>query len=945
MRIRSSIALIAIAVLPAPLHAQSSGTIRGRVVAEADSAPIANASVEVVGFRMRGVTGADGQFVIAAVPPGERAVRVERIGFRPLVLEGIIVSSGRAASIRVELSAEAVIVPGVTVEAARIRLIEPDVSASHAVVLAREVQALPVDRVDEVIELTPGVSGGHFRGGRTGQEVHVIDGLEMKNQLEASSHGLLLELPPGALEQIEVITGGVSASHGSALSGVVSYVTKRGNPQRWEARADLRSDVWAPGSGFRGFNALSVSGGGPLTILGSGTTLRIDALAHGMQDADPRAHGLTCLRAEDADESLAALIRDLDAKARGLRCPYTGSTLPHQRGDRLIAFMRLDRPVFTGGELTASILHNRFQRGLYTPEFKYNSNHQLGQRATATLARVGFEWTRPGPVARHLTIRAAVVRLDRYVGTLDPAVSDDRFTTGGFGFADLRFLGETFVRGPIEDQLANPAKIPGYLAPGTGIGSPFGPAADGIFNTEGTPDIANWTRSDLFAVDIAGERITATGSLIRVGGSARLYRAETYQRVLGYLAGSAPSYARFFPATLSTFVDARIAGDDELSLNAGLRLDAFRSGVRFQRDRADVLAPVLDASWQLALMPRFGLAMPIPGTEGRTALRFSYGLVAQPPDFRFFLDTTIGDSLRTDIQRQGNPELTFEKGRAFEAGISQLVGEHIGIAFTGFRKDLQALVSGGLQVTGSGQAQYSTNDYGTVNGIEMSFHGQWTRVAARAGWTLQKATGIASGTDADSILRGEPIARPLSFDQRHAIDAALLFGAAAGEVGATWSMALTASARSGFPRDRRAAAGDTLLPGEGAYMPWTWTVDLRVSRALGRVPACASCTWRVVADGRNLLGRANILALHRETGRIAPSVSMVNALANAVPAPSRPIPAESSLYTRTLDLDRNGVIDPAEFALGRRAAAIDRFDPSLFFGEPRQLRLGMEVSF
>ena len=34
-----------------------------------------------------------------------------------------------------------------------------------------------------------------------------------------------------------------------------------------------------------------------------------------------------------------------------------------------------------------------------------------------------------------------------------------------------------------------------------------------------------------------------------------------------------------------------------------------------------------------------------------------------------------------------------------------------------------------------------------------------------------------------------------------------------------------------------------------------------------------------------------------------------------------------------------------EFRTARTAAALNRFDPSLYFGEPRQLRLGIEVTF
>ena len=935
--------LILVVALPAAAGAQSAGSILGRVLTH-DSVPIAGATVSVIGAAMTALTNAEGRFALTAVLPGVRAVRVEQLGFTPIIVEGIVVSLGRTTSVRIEMETQPVAVPGVTVEAQRVRLIEPDVSATREIVLGTELRVLPVDRLDQVIELTPGVSGGHFRGGRAGQEVYIVDGVEVKNRLEASAHGFGLELPPGALDEVEVITGGVSASFGSALSGVVSYVTRRGSVDRWDGRAALLTDEWAPSSLLRGFNSLALSVGGPLRFMGANATLYVDVLAQGMADADPRARGLSCLRPRDADTTVAALIRSVRAAAPGLYCPYTAASLPHQQGDKLIGFARFDAAPLPGTHFMLSALRNRFQRELYAPEYRYSSAPQLGQRTTGTLVNAGMDWSSSGAGrARHLGMRLAFVRLDRYLGALDAAAFDDRTRIARAGFSSFRFLGEAFVRRPIEEQLASGEPVPGYAAPaGTGD-SPFGAAGADLFFATGTPDVANWTRSDAFSVDVAGEILSASGSLLRAGANTRVHRIETYERLDAHLAGSSPSYARFYPVTLAAFVDMRLAGDDELNLTAGVRVEAFRSGVRFRRDRGDFLAPVLEPGWQVAAMPRLGVALPMPGTDGRTAVRFNYAQVAQPPDFRFFLDTTIGDSLRTAIQRQGNPELSFERGRMYELGASQIIGRHVGLSLTAFRKELRELASGGLRLGSSGNPQYSTNDVGTVKGLEVALRGQWPSLTTRAGWSLQKAIGVASGTDADTLLT-EPIERPLAFDQRHAIDLAITLGATASDARG-WTLALISSTRSGYPIDRRAAAGDTVLPGQSAYLPWTSTVDLRVSRVFGALPGCARCTWRIVADARNALGRSNVLALRRESGQLAPSAATVQQLVAAMPAPGLPIPLESPLYARSIDLDGNGRITPQEFNTARLAAVLDRMDPSLFFGEARSVRLGLEVTF
>ena len=120
-------------------------------------------------------------------------------------------------------------------------------------------------------------------------------------------------------------------------------------------------------------------------------------------------------------------------------------------------------------------------------------------------------------------------------------------------------------------------------------------------------------------------------------------------------------------------------------------------------------------------------------------------------------------------------------------------------------------------------------------------------------------------------------------------------------------------------------------------------LDLRATLELGDLPGCSDCRWRVVFDGRNLLDREHVLALRRDTGTVAPPAAQVLELARAGPGGS--IPRESPRYSALADLDGNGRITDLEYRTVRLAAALDRMDPSLFFDEPLQLRLGVEVGF
>jgi hypothetical protein len=936
--------------LTARADAQTTGSIIGRVVDAQSGAPLVGVDIRVERLPHRVSSGPDGRFVIGAVPPGERDIRVEQLGYKTLIITRIPVRTGAAAEVRVALETSPVAVAPVIVRADRERLIEPENSATHEVIVGREIRELPVDRIEEVLELTTGVSGGHFRGGKVGQEIYVVDGIELKNQLEASRHGFGLELSPSALEEVDVITGGFGAEFGSALSGVVSYTTRRGNPERWESRLAATTDQWAPSSIFRGFTGLNLSVGGPLKFLGNGATLFTDFLAQGMLDADVRGRGLTCLTEDDSGEDLAAAIAVLrsDPTTAQLYCPYSSGVIPNQRGDRYIAFARFDKPLSATWNLSSSILRNRTQRELYTSEFKYNPTYQLGQRFVGTLANLNAEWLKHSPNgSTSITARGAMMRLDRYLGVIDPSTFDGT-DIAGFRPGAFKFIGEDFARQDIIQQIELGSAVPGYIAPGGVSNSPFSVAGAGIFFTEGTPTVASWSRSDLYSADLALARFAPSGSSYRGGMAGKFYRVETYERANAHLPGSMPNYARFYPATLASYAEADIQTDDGMHFQFGLRVEGFRSGINFQQDRLDFLSPIVETSWKISLMPRLGAAFPIPGTQGRTGIRFNFGRVAQPPDFRYFLDSTIGDSLRTDLRRQGNPNLAFEKGSSYEGGVSHLFSDHISMTVSAFRKNLENLVSGNLSIGDVGSdGRFSTGDFGSVTGVEATMRFRWTGLSVRAGWALQKAKGLTSGSENDSTPIGADPARteyPLAFDRRHSGDFAVFLGRGAGAE-TSWSVALTTNVQSGYPLLRVDTAGSLAAREVNQYLPWTSTTDLRASWDFARSFVCDRCFWRLVFDGRNILGMKNVLALRRETGALSPTLAQVQTLANAQVLPAEPIPRESPAYVEMIDLNRDGVITQQEASSARFAAALDRFDPTLFFGEGRQVRIGVEVSF
>ena len=944
-------------VRPVAVSAQTTGRLLGIVSDSATLAPLGGAAVSIPQLERSTTTSADGRWVIAAIPAGRYTVSIRLIGYRPKEITGVIVRAGDRGELQASLAASALELAPLVVEAEKIPLIEPEVSATREVILGEVLRELPILTTDQAIELTTGVSDGRFRGGRVGQETYVVDGLAIKNQLESSTQGQALEYSPTSLESIEVITGGYGVEYGSALAGVVSFRTRRGNPNRWLLESTLLTDEWASSSMSAGYSGLSASIGGPVTFLGP-TTLFADVFAQGLHDSDPRSRGLTCVDAADADDDLAETIQAFSQSSAlsHLYCPYTADGLPHQQGDRLIGFLRLDTSFSNRTTLTGTLLANRYQSQLYTPELKYNSFSQLGQRTEGLLGTLTFDYSRNQEgKSWHLTARLAGQKLDRHLGALDAVANRERTRIAGFGLSGFKFLGEDFVRLPIEQQLDSAVAVPGYVPPGGFTGSPFGPAAEGIFVTRGTSGIANWSKSDFIGGDLTAELLTSAGSAFIAGANGRFYEVESYERTRAYVAGSVPNYARFYPATVSGFVEGDIKAGPLLSIQAGLRVDGFKSSIDFQVDQSDFLAPVISTGWQTTLNPRVGVAGAFENSAGKSSFRVNFARVSQPPDFQFFLDSSLGDSLRIDVRRQGNPNLAFENGRAFDVGFNHVFGESVGLGLTVFRKELTNLVTGNIRFTGVPVGLFTTGDEGTVNGVELNLRGYWSGFGFKAGWLLQEAKGVTSGSPLDEtpIEADDRVEFPLAFDRRHTIDLVFMLGrpssgvapaavSASGLAASPWGLVVTSRNRSGYPIARVVPEDPGTEP-LIERLPWTHIIDLRLTREFGSVFGCPTCHIRLVFDVQNLLDQRNVVALRRDTGTLAPSLETVEELAAQPTTASFPIPRESERYSPLVDLDGDGLIVQSEFDAARLGAAIDRNDPSLLFGPGRYVLLGLEI--
>ncbi|HET6679735.1 MAG TPA: TonB-dependent receptor, partial [Gemmatimonadaceae bacterium] len=258
-------------VVPAPHHAQSRGSIAGRVVAT-DSTPVVGAIISVDGTRVGTQTGADGRFRLRGIDAGVHTVHARRAGLIPASHE-VDVRPGATAQLSFTLRDEARALEEVTIIGSRSDLVETRdrmarVPGAVALVTPLEIRSTRQANIKDVLSFTPGVYV-QPRFGAADESQLSIRGSGLRNNFHARGVNLLVNGMPyrnadgftdfESLEMlttqaIEVYKGANALRYGgSTLGGAINFDTKTGDT------APVLS-LFGQGGSF-GFRKLQVASG------------------------------------------------------------------------------------------------------------------------------------------------------------------------------------------------------------------------------------------------------------------------------------------------------------------------------------------------------------------------------------------------------------------------------------------------------------------------------------------------------------------------------------------------------------------------------------------------------------------------------------------------------------------------------------------------------------
>jgi outer membrane receptor protein involved in Fe transport len=749
--------------LPGALHVAYAGTtgkLSGRVT-DQKKEDLPSANVVVLGTTLGAVTNLDGFYTILNVPPGSCDVQVRLVGYRSVTIRGVQVSVDQTTKLDIVLEDESITTEAVVVTAQR-PVVEVGLTSTVATVTDKDIKALPVQELQDIINLQAGVVDGHFRGGRAGEVQYQVNGVSVNNVFDNSS---TVRVDRSLIQEVQVITGTFDAEYGQAMSGVVNTVLKSG------------SDVFTVDAEALAGSFLYESGGKRgLDFTFRPATAQNYQLSISGPTGLPETHFLVNAHRYVYDDYL-----------EGRRMFFTTDTsnfqqqVPHGTGDSGDVAMAYSREwsglvKITNRSIPAvevsyqglfNIIEGRRLDGAFA--WRLNPDGRTIQRTRSFFH--GIDWTHTVSASMFYTLAVRQNYYD-YRDWLYDDLFDPRYDAAGAPKSFNLLYNSAIVQGADFSryrQTTNTLLVKGSV----------------------TNQITQW-----YQLKMGGEFQT---SKMEFGAAGTLSYEDVggKQALIRYIntPPAHPGVQSYKPVAASGFLHNQIEWND-LTIRAGVRFEFFNGRWYVPGDLANPAnaipgapsKPQVRTTPKYSVAPRFGLSYPV---TARSSIFFSYGHFYQLPklgdmftnaDYARLANLQAGVS---DFGVMGNPDVRPEKTVQYEFGYKHAVTDFLGVSVNLFYKDIRDLL--GVQFvntyTGAQYSRLANMDFGNVTGFTLTIDQRRIGIVSTTlDYTWQMAQGNSSDPQETASLAQagfdpRPTQAPFNWDQRHTVNATIQLSA------------------------------------------------------------------------------------------------------------------------------------------------------------------------
>lgn len=243
-------------ICPLFLHAQKAGNIIGVVKDKNTQETLVGVAAALEGTTLSAATDLDGKFKITGIAPGSYNLKLSFIGYQSQTIFNIVVTTGNDNILAVELEPATENLKEVTVTSNTFgKRTETPLSVQS--LSAEEIKSNPGGNFDisKVVQALPGVSGTTgsasfrndiiIRGGAPNENVYYLDGIEVPQinhfATQGSAGGPAGILNVSFIEDVTLSSSSFAAKYDNALSSVLQFKQRNGNPEKFQGNFRLSS--------------------------------------------------------------------------------------------------------------------------------------------------------------------------------------------------------------------------------------------------------------------------------------------------------------------------------------------------------------------------------------------------------------------------------------------------------------------------------------------------------------------------------------------------------------------------------------------------------------------------------------------------------------------------------------------------------------------------------
>jgi outer membrane receptor protein involved in Fe transport len=909
----------------------TTGKIMGRALDAETGQPLPYANIIIKGTTMGAAANETGEYFVINVPVGEYTLLGRMMGYSDVEVQGVWVSADLTTHMDLRMTPRVIEAADVVEVVVERPLVDRGITASTRIVDGEAIDAMPVSDFEDVLVAQAGVTetdaersfGVHVRGGRSGEVIYVVDGVNTTDPVTLQ-RGIILD--NNAIAEMSVLSGGFNAEYGEAMSGVVNIVTKEGGNALSggveyfsnDFMGDLGADDYDLGTNDVNFNL-----GGPVPLLNRAMSEATFFVSGSLQDTENRDPGILPKPWNDRQQQSAT--GKLKFKPmQTLKLVFSGNwanseyhTYNHirSRGNWL-----KERPLFERGnsQFGATLTHTLSPSTFYTvnvarfntyiKRMPQNGRHYDDWRIIGS----GLQWVSEamdsiyyddigwvwydienqewyGLDAEEAWVRyyegRGWVTVDSITGELTwdnlvyerDALNNRWFDTGHWDFNEDStaivyrvFDADTYLREVAESEDHKSDAYEGDIDLWYRRDrDEFRHFYYGFIPWWHDRNTTHWTGDLSITHQLGNYNQIKTGGFIRRSVlkliDLQFYNPNPYS-----------DHYEMKPTNMAAYVQDKIEYED-LTVNLGARWDYFDPAARHFAQMESLDVGTQEAEPKDQFSPRLGISFAV---TDRSVLYASYGHFFQPVELGELYQSLNAD-VTSGLPLIGNPDLPPEKTVAYEVGLRHAFTPDLAAEVTAYYKDVENLLATReiISTLDNNPVSYTIfliDDYAVVKGVDLSFMKRASDfLSGSLSYSYLDAKGTGSSAREFYYLfqnTETPLPEreyPLEFDVTHTFKANLNlylprdFGPSLGGLRPLGDLNANTqfTISSGIPYTPTDSRGN---PGDvgSRRLPSTQTTNLRMDKyiTLGRL------SMGLFVDVRNLFDRVNVVDVYPRTG-------------------------------------------------------------------------------